>query len=201
MRNEALDCRGMTCPYPVLRTREVIEKDEVGRVTVTVDNQAARENVSRFLTRAGFIVESAETGGVFEVSGTRNEPGPCEVMEADKTVSDDKKVVVLLGTEVLGRGDDVLGRKLVLNFLLTLKEMGQELWRVVLVNGGVKLAVEGAEALSSLRELENEGARVLVCGTCLNHFGLLEKKRIGETTNMLDIVTALQLADKVISLT
>jgi hypothetical protein len=35
----------------------------------------------------------------------------------------------------------------------------------------------------------------------LNHFGLLEKKQVGETTNMLDIVTALQLADKVISIT
>jgi len=42
---------------------------------------------------------------------------------------------------------------------------------------------------------------VLVCGTCLGHFGLLEKKKVGETTNMLDIVTSMQLADKVISLT
>jgi hypothetical protein len=40
-----------------------------------------------------------------------------------------------------------------------------------------------------------------VCGTCLTHFGILEQKRAGETTNMLDIVTAMQLADKVISLT
>jgi hypothetical protein len=39
-----------------------------------------------------------------------------------------------------------------------------------------------------------------VCGTCLDHFDLLEKKQVGETTNMLDIVTALQLADKVVSI-
>jgi len=42
---------------------------------------------------------------------------------------------------------------------------------------------------------------VLVCGTCLNHFQLLEQKKVGETTNMLDIVTHMHLADKVISLT
>jgi hypothetical protein len=41
----------------------------------------------------------------------------------------------------------------------------------------------------------------MVCGTCLNHFQLLEQKQVGETTNMLDIVTAMQLADKVITLT
>jgi hypothetical protein len=39
----------------------------------------------------------------------------------------------------------------------------------------------------------------LVCGTCLNYYGLLEQKKVGETTNMLDIVTSLQVADKVIS--
>ena len=39
----------------------------------------------------------------------------------------------------------------------------------------------------------------MVCGTCLNHFGLLDKKQCGETTNMLDIVTSLQVADKVIT--
>ena len=49
--------------------------------------------------------------------------------------------------------------------------------------------------------LEQSGVRLLVCGTCLNHFQLLEAKQVGETTNMLDIVTAMQLADKVITLT
>jgi hypothetical protein len=39
----------------------------------------------------------------------------------------------------------------------------------------------------------------MVCGTCLSHFQLLEKKEVGETTNMLDIVTAMQLADSVIN--
>ncbi|RLC20852.1 MAG: sulfurtransferase-like selenium metabolism protein YedF, partial [Deltaproteobacteria bacterium] len=37
-------------------------------------------------------------------------------------------------------------------------------------------------------------------GTCLTHFRLLDRKRVGETTNMLDIITAMQLADKVINL-
>jgi len=34
---------------------------------------------------------------------------------------------------------------------------------------------------------------------CLDHFNLLDKKQVGQTTNMLDIVTAMQLADKVIN--
>lgn len=40
----------------------------------------------------------------------------------------------------------------------------------------------------------------MVCGTGLGHFNLLERKQVGETTNMLDIITAMQVADKFISL-
>jgi hypothetical protein len=61
--------------------------------------------------------------------------------------------------------------------------------------------VAGSEVLAGLKDLEQSGVRLLVCGTCLNHFQLLEAKQVGETTNMLDIVTAMQLADKVITLT
>jgi len=105
----------------------------------------------------------------------------------------------MLTGERIGHGDDGLGGLLLLNFLKTLKEMRPDLWRLVLVNGAVKLTAEGSEGLPHLQELADSGVSILVCGTCLNHFQLLEKKQVGETTNMLDIVTSLQLADSVIN--
>jgi intracellular sulfur oxidation DsrE/DsrF family protein len=78
--------------------------------------------------------------------------------------------------------------------------MGSELWRLVFVNNGVKLTVSGAEVLDELKKLADSGIHILVCGTCLTHFDILEEKQVGETTNMLDIVTAMQLADKVINI-
>jgi selenium metabolism protein YedF len=112
----------------------------------------------------------------------------------------EKKTLVLLSTDHVGKGDDELGRGIVINFIKTFKEMGDELWRLVLLNGGVKLAVEGSEALPYLQELTQEGLGILVCGRCLETFNLAEKKKVGESANMLDIVTSMQLADKVISL-
>ena len=201
MTEEKLDCRGLACPNPVLRTKEVVERG-VALLSVLVDNPAAKENVSRFLGRMGYQVSFSEMEGNFEVKGTRDESvSPCELIQPSSTEDRVSKIAVLIGTDHLGRGDDLLGSKLLFNFVGTLKEMGTELWRLIFLNGGVKLTVEGAECLPALRELENEGVNILVCGTCLNHFGLLEKKEVGETTNMLDIVTALQLADKVISVT
>ncbi|MEW5737023.1 MAG: sulfurtransferase-like selenium metabolism protein YedF [Thermodesulfobacteriota bacterium] len=196
---QTLDCRGLACPAPVMETKRLIDRGGVLDITVTVDNKAAVENVSRFLTFSGFAVTVSEQGKDFTVQGRRAQDVPaardvpitCEVPAA--------KILVFCPTDRIGVGDDELGKKLMASFLKTLPEMGRDLWRLVLVNNGVKLAVEGSPALADLAALEKNGTTILVCGTCLNHFALLEKKALGETTNMMDIVTSMQLADKVIS--
>ncbi len=201
MAEEKLDCRGMACPNPVLKAKEIIDRGNIEKLSVKVDNPAAKENVSRFLSRMGYEVSLSEEEGALTVTGTKGESA-CEVMEEieESRESRESKIAVLIGTDRMGKGDDLLGQRLILNFIGTLKEMGPDLWRLILLNGGVKLAVEGSESLSALQALDKEGVYILVCGTCLNHFELLEKKRVGETTNMLDIVTSMQVADKIISI-
>ena len=200
MSETTLDCRGLACPNPVIKTKELIDRGDVKQLTVLVDNPAAQENVSRLLQRAGFQVSVEPRGDATAVTGSRADAGPCQVF-VEKPAEALRKILVLIGANQLGRGDEVLGTKLIANFIATLKEMGPDLWCVVLLNAGVKLAVAGSEVLAGLKDLEQSGVRLLVCGTCLNHFKLLEAKQAGETTNMLDIVTAMQLADKVITLT
>ncbi|MCK8603409.1 sulfurtransferase-like selenium metabolism protein YedF [Desulfoferrobacter suflitae] len=201
MAEVRLDCRGLACPNPVLKTRELIDRGDVERLTVVVDNEAAGENVRRFLVRSGYQVQSERNGEDIAVSGSRSQQAVCEIALPETAEKSEQKVLVLVGADRLGRGDDELGTKLMISFLGTLKEMGSSLWRLVLLNSGVKLAVEDSAALPALQELEQEGIGILVCGTCLNHFELLERKKVGETTNMLDIVTSMQLADRVISMT
>ena len=194
-----LDCRGLACPAPVLQTKQLLEKENLAAIKVIVDNEAARQNVTRFLEHQKFQVTVEKLGADLHLLGTKS--GEVQVFENTATTPEGahKKIMVMVASDRMGRGDDELGAKLMFNFLKTLKEMGHELWRLVFVNNGVKLAVEGSEALSILKELEGDGVQILVCGTCLNHFKLLEKKKVGETTNMLDIVTAMQVSDKVIS--
>lgn len=200
MKENHVDCRGLACPAPVLKVKDVLDRSPVDRITVQVDNPASKENVCRFLMRAGFQVQVQEDAHGFTVMGSRGfqETGEAFVPKGD---AESARILVLVGTARLGSGDDVLGAKLMENFLGTLKEMGPALWRLVFLNGGVHLTVEGSPVLEILKNLEKDKVSLLVCGTCLNHFGLLEKKAVGETTNMLDIVTSMQLADRVISLT
>ncbi|MBW1817478.1 MAG: sulfurtransferase-like selenium metabolism protein YedF [Deltaproteobacteria bacterium] len=195
-----LDCCGLACPAPVLQTKELIEKDPPDLIEVTVDNEAAKQNVSRFLGTQNFEVSVQEKDGLFCVQGRREAGAGSQETPAPAADADLKKIMVMVATDKMGRGNDELGKKLMISFLKTLKEMGDELWRLVFVNNGVKLTIAGSEVLPVLKELEDGGVYILVCGTCLTHFDLLDKKQAGETTNMLDIVTAMQLADKVINI-
>ncbi|MFW6332981.1 MAG: sulfurtransferase-like selenium metabolism protein YedF [Thermodesulfobacteriota bacterium] len=198
-----IDARGLACPAPVLQTNAVLQDESPDRIRVVLDNPASQQNVQRFLESRGFRTLLEQKGADYRVVGTcgGTETSTPSVPAAEaKMQTETKKIMVLCATDRIGFGDDELGLKLMVNFVRTLKEMGTELWRLVLVNNGVKLAIEGSEVLEDLQVYEKEGLKILVCGTCLDHFNLLEKKRVGETTNMLDIVTAMQVADKVVSI-
>jgi selenium metabolism protein YedF len=195
-----IDCRGLACPAPVLQTKALLEKKSPPVVKVTVDNEAARQNVTRFFESQGFTVTTEEAGSDFFVVGTKGGRDAPELPAVQAEESDRKKIMVMVATDGIGHGDDDLGSKLMVSFLKTIKEMGDDLWRLVFVNNGVKLTIAQAEVLPVLKELEAEGVHILVCGTCLTHFDLLDRKQVGETTNMLDIVTSMQLADKVINI-
>lgn len=189
-----LDYRGLNCPEPVIRCRAVIDSEKPEQLSIRVDNQAAVENVGRFLKRSGYAHTDRQVSAdewVIEANRTG------EAVQNDAEPQNGKTLVMITAA-TMGRGDDGLGAKLMENFLATLPELGDSLWRIVMLNGGVKLAATAGPALESLKKLETSGVSLLVCGTCLTHYGLLEQKQVGETTNMLDIVTSLALADKVI---
>lgn len=200
MSTPTLDCRGLACPGPVLRCIDCLEKDAPLALTVLLDDPGALENVSRLLCGKGYAVASTQELNTWTLTASRDAstpmaapaPAPAPQGEAQG------KTVAFITAEVLGTGDDELGGKLMLNFLATLPELGPKLWRIVLVNGGVKLACEGHPCLEKLEALAQNGVSILVCGTCLGFFGLMEKKRVGETTNMLDVVTSLGVSAKVI---
>lgn len=196
-----IDARGLACPAPVLQTRAVLQDESPESIQVVVDNAASQQNVQRFLESQGYKTTLEQKGADYRVVGARSEAATTErPAPAAQPETETRKIMVLCATDRIGFGDDALGLKLMVNFVRTLKEMGRELWRLVLVNNGVKLAINGSELLPDLQEFEKNGLKILVCGTCLDHFKLLERKQAGETTNMLDIVTAMQLADKVITL-
>lgn len=197
MEIKVIKCQGLPCPQPVLKVKEFLENFTGEEFIVVVDNEIAKENVSKFVSQKGYqVVESKGEKQDIYLKIKKSQP-----TEAKKENSNPKetKTLIFFTKNRLGEGSEELGKGLVKNFIATLKEM-DNLWRIVLVNSGVKLSVKNSPVLEDLKDLEKKGVSILVCGTCLNHYNLLEEKEIGETTNMLDIVTSLELADKVITI-
>jgi len=204
-----LDARGLTCPAPVLLAKDTIEKENPAELLVIVDNDASRENVGRFLSTRNYTVTEKAEGQDFHLIASRKE-GAAEaagkeaprsgksVQSVQAAADSPKKILVMITSDRLGRGDDELGKKLMAAYLKTIKEMGDELWHLIFVNSGVKLTIKGSPVLAEIQEYEKQGVIVLACGTCLEHFKLTDAKEVGQTTNMLDIVCATQLADKVV---
>lgn len=107
--------------------------------------------------------------------------------------------VVCICSDGIGRGDDELGKNLMMNFLHQLSKSEAPPNVLIMMNAGVKLAVEGSEVLSELNDLENMGTRLLVCGTCLNFFNIKDQLKAGKVSNMGEIAATLLDASKVIT--
>jgi selenium metabolism protein YedF len=200
-----LDCRKLDCPAPVLQTKQLLEANALSHVRILVDNDAAVENVSRFLSFHGFEI-SVDSDGISSAVEGIKDAADATIIESvpapqnTETGGSSQKIMVMISSTQMGREDQELGEKLMISYIKTLKEMGEDLWQLVFVNHGVKLATKDSAVLEALQALEADKVRILVCGTCLTHLGLMKEKKVGQTTNMLDIVTAMQYADKVINL-
>ncbi len=200
---KTIDACGLTCPAPVLLVKDTVEQNVGEELIVLLDNEASKENVTRFLGSRGYVVSEKKQGDNFQLMASLDGVSPVEIEETEAISSHSegrKKLLILVMVDRLGRGDDTLGEKLMINYLKTLKEMGPDLWQLIFVNGGVKLTTSSSPVIEELKAYEEAGVLILACGTCLEHFGILSEKAVGTTTNMLDIVTATQLADKVITI-
>lgn len=109
-----------------------------------------------------------------------------------------KRVIFLVPAERIGHGSDELGGILVRSFLHTIKET-ESPSAIILANGGVKLATEGSPYLVALEEVSSRNVDIMVCGACLDFFGLKEKVRVGRICNMFEIISSCMEATSVIT--
>lgn len=107
---------------------------------------------------------------------------------------------LLVSRPWLGATDDALGRTLLKSLLYVLAERETRPASLILISSAVELACEGAETLSALARMEEEGVALMICGASLNWFKIRGQLRLGYISNMHDIAEVLMQSAKVISL-
>lgn len=107
-------------------------------------------------------------------------------------------VVLVISSEKMGEGNDELGGILIKSFIYALTDLEKIPSTIIFYNGGAKLTTKESPILEDLKKLEEAGAEILTCGTCLNYFGLTESLSVGKVTNMYTIAEKMDSAIKII---
>ena len=66
-----IDCRGLACPIPALKTKKALEAIASGQILTIVDNNAAKENVTRLADFMGCEVNLEKKGADFHLTITK----------------------------------------------------------------------------------------------------------------------------------
>ena len=199
-----VDAKGKNCPIPVIMTKKEIDAG-AKELIVEVDNPVAVQNVSRLAGAMSFDVAQEEIAGGFRLTLTSNGAASdaaavTAAVQAAQQCAPGGSWAVFVGRDVIGDGDRELGSSLMKMFFYTLAESDDLPAQVLLMNAGVKLAVNNPDTIEHLQTLVDKGVELLVCGTCLNFYELSDQLKVGTVSNMYDIVTRMQKAAKVISL-
>lgn len=196
---KTLDCRNMQCPRPVLETRKQLLAHPTQAITVLVDNDVAQANVTRLAHKEGFDVVAATEDQHLRLTLTpTGSLSETTVLPATSVAAPQTDTVVYIASNCMGRGSDELGEVLMRNFIFTLAETSTPPTAILFVNSGVKLTCQGSAVLEPLRHLAAAGVTIGSCGLCLEFFGLKEQLQIGQISNMLETVEALQQATRII---
>lgn len=94
---------------------------------------------------------------------------------------------VIVSQNGMGSGDAGLGLLLLRRYLRHDLEKDDRAERYVFYNGGVQAALLDDEVRGYLQQLEERGSLVLLCGTCLDHFGLTERLNVGKNACLGDV--------------
>ena len=111
-----------------------------------------------------------------------------------------RNTAVLVARAGMGSGDPELKLKLMKTWLSLVGQMDERPGALCFYTEGVKLCVEGSPVLEELRVLEERGMHLILCKTCLDHYGLADKVAVGTVGGMGDILAAQWTADKILAL-
>lgn len=194
-----IDARGELCPKPVIMTKKELDTLSEGILTIIVDNEVAKDNISKLATSYGysFTVDQSKDNDYY-IHITKGEVTDEEV---NICIPDTfKDLTIAIGSDKIGVGEEKLGQILMKSFIYTVKETTPWPVAIVIFNSGVNITCEGSEVLEDLKAMAEEGVEILVCGTCLDYYNIKDKIQVGEIANMYSIYEKMRNANNTINI-
>lgn len=194
-----IDARGELCPRPVIMTKKELDNLEEGIITIIVDNEVAKDNVSKLAGSYGykFTVDKTKENDYY----IHIEKGDIIQEESKKSTSDlFKDLTIAIGSDKMGSGEEELGHILMKSFIYTVKETTPLPRAIVLFNSGVYIACKESQVLDDLKSMVDLGVEILVCGTCLDYYNIKDDIKVGEIANMYSIYEEMRNSNNTINI-
>ncbi len=185
-----VDARGKSCPVPVIMTKKEIDKLSSGIIRTIVDNEVAKENVSKLVKNLGYEYSIDEKSSEeFHIIVKLDENAVIE-----ETSDEFKDMVLGFSKDIMGSGDRKLGEILIKSYIYTVRETTPLPKALLFFNTGVNLTCEDSQVLEDLKYLESKGVEIVSCGTCLDFLNRKEDLAVGSVSNMYTIYETLREA-------
>lgn len=194
-----IDARGEACPKPVIMTKKELDNMVEGVITTIVDNEVAKENVSKLANSLGYAYNVDKVNDEeYYIHITK---GQVEDTGVNMCIPDTlKDLTIAFSSNTMGGGSKELGKILMKSFIYTMTEVPPFPSTLLFYNSGVYLTCEGSEVLEDLKLLKEEGVEIISCGTCLDYFEIQDKIKVGEISNMYTIYEKLRNATNTITI-
>lgn len=194
-----IDAMGDACPLPVVKAKKALGTIDVGTVEVHVDNETAVHNLENLAKAQKCEVRHEDISDAeYHVFITKTEKSaPAENGSEAGAVSGCGPIVVAIGSQFMGSGNDELGATLIKAFIFSLTQQDTLPDTILFYNGGAHLTAQDSPVLDDLKALAGAGVEILTCGTCANFYGLEDKLAVGEVTNMY-VIAEIQLKANVV---
>jgi selenium metabolism protein YedF len=196
---EIIDVTGKPCPIPVIEAKKALRKAVAGEtVRLLVDNDISRQNLEKMAGGLGCpcSFETREDGNILVTITAGQADSPAAV----RPLAEDQGLVIAIGKNTMGTGNDELGAILIKGFIYALTELDRPPEALLFFNSGVRLTTEGSGIMGDLKKLEEKGTVVSSCGACLDFYQLEDKLAVGNVTNMYAIASAMAGAARLINL-
>jgi len=207
---DQIDMTGKACPMPVVEAKKALASPQTQGIIMKVDNMVAVQNLDKMAISRDYLLSHKEANGVFEVTikkGAESQKNGKQPLFEKKSEdvpgaqpSTGKNLVVMIGSDTLGRGEEELGKILMKSFIYSLAALDDAPSAVIFMNRGAYLTTEGSNTISDLRALGEKGAEILTCGTCLNYYNLTDAIEVGSVIDMYGIVERIARADSIINM-
>ncbi|MDD6920322.1 MAG: sulfurtransferase-like selenium metabolism protein YedF [Eubacteriales bacterium] len=200
-----LDAVGKACPLPVIEAKQALsDPSTTDGINIKVDNDTAVFNLGKLATSLGYTSSNKKLAdNLFEVTIMKNADASNtsddeESQTIQETVSHKKITTIVIEGDVMGKGDEVLGKNLLKGFIFALSKRDVMPDNIIFYNKGAYVSSTESETIDDLKSMEARGVNIITCGACLDFYKLKEELKVGNVSNMYDILETMANSDLII---